>query len=189
MPTPPDFTAGTALAAASLNKIGLWEITKTDFTNSSAVNVDSVFTSSFTHYRLLCEITNASVGMDIYLRLRAAGTTNANSNYLFAGYISYMGSVIHAGISSGGTTTQWTICSQDPTYNPNLPFSVEIMNPQTTYRTAMFSHGFTPVNPQPYFRHVGGVTSVTTSYDGFALVTTSGTISGTVTVYGYGKVA
>lgn len=166
---------------------GLQYITQSAFTTQSSVNVDSCFTSDFANYLMTINIESVSGATGIFLRMRANGSTNLNSNYAWAGSQSYMGSTILAGINSGGLTTDWKLADQDTGSYSNTPISVQVMSPQRSYRTAIFSHGFTPVDPMPYYRTLGGVMSVTTSYDGFTLLTNSGsfTMSGTVRVYGY----
>lgn len=166
---------------------GVQFITSNTFSAVSSVNVDSCFTSEFSNYLMTINITSVSGATGIFLRMRTGGITNSNSNYGWAGSQSYMGSTILAGINSGGLTTDWKLSDQDTGTYANTPISVEVMSPQLSYRTAIFSHGFTPVDPMPYYRTLGGIMSVTTSYDGFTLVTNSGsfTMSGTVRVYGY----
>jgi hypothetical protein len=183
------FTDSTSLPASDINTFlansGLVYVTQTTFTNSTSVNIDNVFTATFQHYRVLFRITNASANGTVTMRMRGSGSTNALSNYAFGGFISYSGSAIISSANSGGTTTGFPVTESDTTYYPNLPCVVEVMNPAETYRTTIFSNGFTPVNPQFYYRQMGGAMSVTTAYDGMALVPSSGNISGTITIYGY----
>lgn len=157
------------------------------FTSQSQVNVESCFSSEFANYLVTVNITAVSGSTGIFMRMRNAGTTNANSNYAWGGFISYMGSQILTQLNSGGATTDWKIADQDTVYNPNLPIRVDVMSPHLSYPTAIFSQGFTPVNPLPYYRQLGGIMTVTNSYDSLTLVTNSVsfTMDGTVRVYGY----
>ena len=168
-----------------LTNSGLVYITRTTFSSSTAVNVDNCFTSNFTNYVITLNMTGASANTNVNMRLRTGGSTDASSVYNLAGFISYMGSSILSAASSGGPTTDWFLGSHDINNYPNMPFRIEVMNPQVAYRTAIFSMGWQPVNPQPYYRHIGGVTNNTTQYDGFSILASSGTFSGSVTVYGY----
>jgi hypothetical protein len=183
------FTDLTTLPASDINTYlansGLVYVTQTNFTNSTAVLVDGCFTSSFTNYRILVNFTSASTNNSILFRMRSGGTTNISSNYTWGGFISYSGSAILASSNSGGTATSWVITELDTANFPNTPSAIELMSPETTFRTAIFANGFTPVSPQSYYRHIGGIMSVTTSYDGFAIVPSAGNVTGTVTVYGY----
>lgn len=164
------------------------QLTKTQtFTGQSQVNVDSCFSSEFANYLVTLNITSVSGNTGIFVRMRNAGTTNANNEYVWGGFIAYTGSSILTQINSGGATSDWKIADQDTVYNPNLPIKFDMMAPQLSLRTGIFSQGFTPVNPLPYYRQIGGTMTVTTSYDSFSLLTNSGsfTMDGTVRVYGY----
>ena len=184
-----NFASGDVLTASDVNTYltngGLVYVNQTSFSATNLVTLDNIFTSTYTHYKAIVSITTASANGSVLLRMRTGGTTNTSSNYAWGGFISYAGSSILSATTSGGTATGWTVNEFDTTYYPNMPFVMEIMNPQASYRTCVFSNGWTPVNPQPYYRHLGGAMTVTTSYDGMALATTAGNITGTLTVYGY----
>jgi hypothetical protein len=79
MPTPPDFTNGTALDAASLNKIGLWEVGSITFTGQTGANLDSVFTADFRNYLIVADLTSSAAETVVY-QLRAGGVTNTGLN-------------------------------------------------------------------------------------------------------------
>ena len=61
MPTPPDFTAYTSLAAASLNKVGLW-LVKTQAVGSgvSSVTVSSCFSADYDNYLVTVDNVDCS---------------------------------------------------------------------------------------------------------------------------------
>jgi hypothetical protein len=166
---------------------GLEHIKTQTFSASTAVNVDSVFSSTYDNYVIELNVTGASASTGVYMRMRTGGTTNANSNYALAGFNSYAGSNILNAANSGGATTDWYLGDHNTANYSATSFRVEVMQPFLSYRTCIFSSGFIPVDPLPYYRHVGGAMSVTTSYDGFALVPNSASfnITGTVRVYGY----
>lgn len=183
------FAVGELVTASDANTYlansGLVYVTEIDFATSTSVNVDQCFTDIYTNYKILVNFTAASANCSIFLRMRAAGSTNALAQYTWGGFISYSGSSILAATTSGGGATGWVITELDTTYYPNTPSTIELMSPKAAFRTAIFSSGFTPVNPQSYYRHLGGLMSVTTAYDGFSLVPSAGNVTGTVTVYGY----
>ena len=61
MATPPVFSAGSVLTAGQMNKVGLWLLNTTTFTTQNSVNVDSVFSSDFDHYRVLISAYGSNV--------------------------------------------------------------------------------------------------------------------------------
>jgi hypothetical protein len=179
---------GAGSASWSGEASGLWLVNTSTFTsvsNASPFNLDNVFTTTYTHYKINIEITSVSTDLDVYIRMRTGGTPNSSNNYVFGGIITYSGSTILSGFGSNGAIGLWPIGTQNASAFPNLPMTIEMMSPQQTQRTSIFGSGFTAVNPQPYYRQMGGTMTVTTSYDGFALFPSTGTMSGIVRVYGY----
>lgn len=88
MPTPPDFTAGTSLAASSLNSIGLWKIGSGSLSLSTTVtNVTGVFSSTYKQYRLLLNITGRSTTNRVDMRY-LVGTTSIIVGYYQSGIAS-----------------------------------------------------------------------------------------------------
>ncbi len=179
MPTPPDFTAGTALAAASLNKIGLWEVGSIAFTGQTGANLDSVFTADFRNYLIVADVTTSGAETLVY-QLRAGGVTNTglntdslqtymiwgstalyanqltSQNYAYFGYSNTNG--------SGVVLTLWGPQLAKYTYSTNE-------NSLADYRTTSWS------------KH-----AVNTQYDGIRIASFgTATITGKVMVYGYGN--
>jgi hypothetical protein len=169
---------------------GLELITSTTFTNSNNLLMNGVFSSTYDNYVVNVNLTSVSSATTVFMRLANGTTVDASGIYLYGGFVSYMGSGILTAINSGGATTDWALGVQEGAFGyANTPMRIEIMQPMLSYRTAIFSSGFQPVNPLPYYRHLGGVTSNTSTYDGFTLIgnNSSFTISATISVYGYRK--
>jgi len=182
-------SASTGLEWSS-NAVGLELIASTTFTNSNNLLMNGVFSSTYDNYVVNVNLTSVSSATTIFMRLANGTTVDASGIYLFGGFISYMGSGILSAVNGGGATTDWALAVQEGTYGyGNTPMRIEIMQPMLSYRTAFFSSGFQPVNPLPYYRHIGGVTSNTSTYNGFTLIgnNSSFTISATISVYGYRK--
>lgn len=167
--------------------VGIELVQRTSFTNSTNLLMNGVFTSTYDNYKIFFNITNASATTGIFLRLASGSSVDASGIYLYGGFISYMGSSILTAVNNSGAGTDWYIGGYDSANYPLMPVSFEIMGPMLTVRTAMFSQGFQPVSPMPYFRCEGGVTTNTTQYDGFAIVPNSASfnLTGTISVYGY----
>jgi hypothetical protein len=172
----------------STNQVGLELVASTTFSNSNNLLMNGVFTATYDNYVVFFNLTSVSSATTVFMRLANGTSVDASSIYLYGGFVSYMGSGILTAINNGGASTDWPLAVQDGTYGyGNTPLRIEVVQPRLSYRTAIFSSGFQPVNPLPYYRHLGGVTSNTTSYDGFTIVgnNSSFTLSGTISVYGY----
>lgn len=185
-----DGTAWEYLATGTPNPVGLELVATNTFTNSTNMLMNNCFSSAYDNYSVNINITAFSAATSVFMRMANGTTVDAGSIYLFGGFVSYMGSAILTAVNSGGVTTDWNLGAQEGTWGyGNTPFKVEVMQPFMTNRTSIFSSGFQPVNPQPYYRHIGGVTSNTTSYNGFTIIpnSVSFNLSGTISVYGYKK--
>lgn len=161
---------------------GLTFITTNSFATSAAVNVDSCFTSTYQNYRLIVNITAAASNPSVLMRLRASGTTDAGNNYATA----YFEVNTSAGSGAGGASPTTYISAMNAS-SAATGFTVDLLNPQATLNTKANSQGFTDESGTLKMRIMSNYTSVTTAYDGFALVASAGTISGNYWVYGYQK--
>jgi len=178
------------LSTSTANPVGLELVATSTFTNSTNMLMSNCFTSAYDNYSVTINITSFSAPTGVFMRLANGSTVDASSVYIMGGYISYMGSSILTATNSGGVTTDWILGYEEGTWGyGNTPFRVEVMQPFLSLRTSIMSSGFQPVNPQPYFRSIGGTTSNTTSYNGFTIVpnSVSFNLSGTISVYGYKK--
>jgi hypothetical protein len=170
-----DSTAATGLKWASAASTGaLTKISKVSFTSSSQVNQNSIFSSTYTNYFLVIELTNTVTNVDTLFRLRASGSDSSTS-YSLQGYLS-QGSTVVAESSS----TAFPIIRAGST---TLSFGqLNLFNPFVAAHT-----GFVGANggSHGYAANLNGRHTVATSYDGFSLIPGSGTITGSITIYGY----
>lgn len=87
MPTPPDFSAGSVLTAAQLDKIGLWHIsTATAAGTSRALLVDNVFTSDYSNYRIIGKIRSTIATNALFFQLLNSSGTSLATNYYGTAY-------------------------------------------------------------------------------------------------------
>ena len=120
------------------------------------------------------------------LRLRSGTTDNSSTNYnaAFIERASTNATVSgYAGSSSTGFQLGYTV--------NNGNFNVlDLFSPFETDYTGYFnlstSKNATVSSPN-YVEYKAGTMSVTTSYDGLSIVAGSGTLTGTLSIYGYTK--
>jgi len=185
MPTPPDFTAGTALAAASLNKIGLWEVASKTFTStSSAQQIDSCFTSSFDNYRVTFKGVGSTINNEFLLLRVVNGTTPETGAVYFHGYF-YSNTGAAMTTAFAGSQTAWRIGLIGDTATQ---CAFDICAPQVAERTTLVSQVMSSASNDYLFGQFNDMVNNTTQYEGLQMYPGSGTWSGTITVYGYGKV-
>lgn len=187
-PTAPTAAAGTnttqvATTAFVQAASGLTLITTQSFSTASTVSVNNCFSATYDNYRLIVTIDTLSTAMYVMLRMRAAGSDNASSNYYFAGGAYANANSTIGDFKSASLVNFWQI-SNTSTTDDNF-FIGDICGPNRTFLTTV-NGTFTGVNATDMTHGFwGGRMSVTTAYDGFSLVTSTGTISGSLSVFGY----
>jgi hypothetical protein len=185
MPTPPDFTNGTALDASSLNKIGLWEVAQTTFSGVTSAQIDSCFTSSFDNYLMIFDGNgNNSTPQNLYVRF-VDGTSPVTSSI-------YGSSGVWSTVAGGTPSTFWSgiigfgyigfigddTCSTATTiYKPQLAAKTSWNGPTTAFAATNFANGL-----------LHGLTTTTTQYEGIQIYPSLGTMTGAIRIYGYGKI-
>ncbi len=177
-------TTATWVSPAAASS-GLTFISKTDFTASSTVNINSVFTSTYTNYLIVMNFvsTTATQG-DCSFRLRAAGSdtsTNYKSQRLYASGVS-----TGAGVDVLGTDEIW-FSSSSATGNAPAGTSFVLMSPNEAKSTTMQGSVAVDLNASTITMDiVSGFQSSNTQFDGITFLF-SQTNTGTAYIYGYQK--
>ena len=157
---------------------GLTHLNTTAFTGQIQVNVDNVFSSAFDNYKIVFNLTSTSVnGADVFVRLRAGGTTNQSSNYNVGGMLVGAAASLNFASTNNASSTLFQVGSSNDTRGCNGE-----MNLYRPFLTQATAHTTSSVGN--LFFNFGGLMTVTTPYDGFAFGVTSGTATGTLRVYG-----
>jgi hypothetical protein len=162
--------------------VGLVPLNTTTFTTQSAVAVNTVFSSTYTNYRLVFNIT-ASTNASILFRFRNAGSDIATTNYFYHFAASDSGSTAYGTAGVANSATSFPL--NDNTIASPLAGAFDVFNPgiAANKRLNGISSWGTASN------HKGGQSfcgvNLTGTYDGFSLIASSGTITGNVSVYGY----
>lgn len=176
---------GVKWAAASSGAAVL--VGSNDFTTSSSITIDNCFTSSYDFYKMYISITAASAtDGGVFAKLRASGTSastnyartkfniDQNPNGTDSNYQSSQSSIQLAGFSNASPTYTFA--------------EVSILDPALATVTKFISHNcFRTSVPVFYWDIKMGNHSTATAYDGIELLPDSGTISGSVRIYGFSK--
>ena len=149
------------------------------FSGASSVSLNGVFTSTYDNYQIVIE-TTASAGAYLNFRLRLSGTDNSAASYSWGMVNTTNGGAAYQLAGSGATSSN---VLRPGTARNTCTFT--ICNPaiarETIYSgTQSFNDGATVGIASA----IGGIHAVSTAYDGFTIIH-SGTITGTVSVYGY----
>jgi hypothetical protein len=172
-----EFYDGSAWSsAANGTGSGLVHLGTTSASSASSVIFNNVFSSTYDTYRIIINLV--STGGNLQFRLRASGT-DAAANYLNSHiYAPFTGaeSVVVSNNTTFGATFIYLNSSSGQTV-------LDVVDPFTARDTKLNGVWASQFN--------GGVHAsrhtATTSYDGFTLLPSSGTITGNIGVFGYKK--
>ena len=175
MATPPDFTDGTALAASSLNAVGLWLVkTQTIGTGVSSVTVSDAFSSTYNNY--LVTVAGGAASGNSYFGFRC-GTTATGYRFSF-NYTDFTNTPVAV-----GTVTATSIDYLGFNTTSGLRASTMVSSPFLSTATLVVHDGGLVSS---FAGHTVGLEPNATSFTSFTLVLNTGTMTGgTICVYGY----
>jgi hypothetical protein len=184
---------GTVLTADSAEATGMkWGaaasggalvfITSSTFTTSSAVNINSCFSSSYQNYRVIVDVTSASASAtQLAVKFRASGT-DSSSDYYSWGMEPNAGSDTIF-VARGANISNGIVGYQGAN---GTKAGMDVFAPFASTRT-FFTTNYSSITAAP-LNIVGfsnGCHNVSSSYDGISIIAASGTITGTIRIYGY----
>ena len=153
------------------------------FSGVSSVSLNNVFTSSYRHYRLVMDVPVSSALTSIMVRFRTGTTDNTSNTYYQYWTIKRISGVSQD--NSGGPSTSYALFGKASS-NTYGAYVGDIMSPQVTSQSTTatgLSHGGDSTNSYNLFSTV--LFDGTTSFDGITFYPSSGTMGGTVKIYGY----
>lgn len=148
------------------------------FAASTTVSVNGCFTSTFTNYLILATVTSRSTTSFNTFRFRTSGTDLATGYDLVR--------TIRAGTV---TTAQLANNADTPLGSGNFAsnqYRVEAFGPQLAAQARLMSRTVeSSAAAAPTIVEVDGSVRSTTGRDGFSMIASAGTQTGTLKVYGY----
>lgn len=166
---------------------GLTLITSSTFTTQSTINVNGCFSNTYQNYKIIVSINAATNSQYLRMRLRNAGTDKTGTGYSYC--IIGLSSAGAAANNYGASTSNWEILGMygGAGYADRSKVSFEVLSPyDSTARTNILglSWGMSPGGTN-FGGTINGLFYDTDSCDSFTLYVDSGTVSGSVKVYGY----
>lgn len=171
---------GNVTAATKFIGSGLDHIVTQSFSSVSSVSLNNCFSSSYENYRIIFSISAQSAANDINVRMRANGSDTSTSTYNWAYSRGGRTTLADGGSTSGATS--WIPFSGTNAYLSQL--TLEIFRANVSGQAGFISHSFS-YDGGYLVSFRGGVCTQATAHDGITFISTSGTITGTVRVYGY----
>lgn len=169
--------AWTTLASSS----GLVFLNKTDFTASSAVNINDVFSTTYDNYKIMIVGTSTTANKgQATIRMRVGGT-DTSTNYVSEKNAAYDANLVAARNEKG--TDEGYIGDIAPLDETDV-ISLDVYRPFLTKETTWIGHNF---STQDTFLVLSGFTQTDkTSFTGFTALFTEAS-TGSIYSYGYAK--
>jgi hypothetical protein len=147
------------------------------FSGASSVSLNDVFSSTYDNYRFILNCTqSATTGLYMYMR---TGSTNTATGYAQAGW-SYKSDGATGTFAGNANRNEIQLGDGDT----NEEYYVgDIQCPYLAKNTAIQHQGMSPYQNKALISTT--ILKNTTSYDAINIFPGSGTITGTVSVYGY----
>lgn len=178
-----DSTAATGLAwATPAGGAGLVHIKEQTWSAVSSVNINDIFSSTYTHYKIIITHTSSAGDSELNMRFRVAGADDSNAVYQSERLI-----VEGAGTVASEATSQTSARFAIQNTSENV-IEGTIYNPFLTARSyyltsSSFVNGVGAGGPRLVF--YSGTFRNSTSFTGMTLIPASGTTSGKINVWGY----
>jgi hypothetical protein len=171
----------TLLTPASIANIGgtasIGANGTVSFTSASAISLNDVFSATYESYRLVFNYSG-TINTTARLKFRVAGADNSTNNY-YTQTATLSAASVTASLD-GATTTGILIGNH---VGAPMLSSYDLGNVFATQKTQII--GMRAVDSNCELKN--GVFDATTSFTGFTIIPTSGTMTGNVSVYGYNK--
>jgi hypothetical protein len=161
-------------------------LTLINTTSFSAVASQAItqFNATYENYRILIRITaQGTSNADHSLRMRSGGSDDSGSNY-FAGGNSNRANSSTLGAQNQNAGTSYFL-GNAVTASTGVYYVVDILSPFLAQKTGFSLKGFAEDATYAYSIQKDGIHNLTTSYDGFNIISSAGTITGKVAIYGY----
>jgi len=174
-----DASMNTALGT---KKAGMVLLNTTSFSAVATQAVNNVFSATYDSYKIIINCTPTTTNpatQDMRLRLRVSGTDSIvsyDSAYWYRLDASFAN-------TKAGFDGAWI----SGTGNRRFGSEINVYDPFNTSYTAIFANTTTSGDANQMAASSGTIHVVSASYTGFNLVCSSGTMTGSVNVYGFNK--
>ncbi len=155
------------------------------YSGASSISINGCFTSTYDNYKIILDTTASSIASDVSLKFRLSGSDLTNT---------YYGAFI--GLTHANTQTNWTInnaaaakITEMTNFTKRVGFVVlEVNGPfLTNSKNATWATLGVATASGTGLAGTGAVSydTTTNSSDGISFIRSSGTMTGTIRVYGY----
>jgi hypothetical protein len=147
------------------------------FTSASAISLNDVFSATYANYKVL--LTSSGGGITLTMRFRVSGSDNSTANYNQQSL-----RATSTTIDGGRSTGQTSFVNIGGAASVEMPLEMTIIYPFASAKTGISVYASNS-DDLSRITGAGGYFDATTSFTGFSIISSAGTITGTVRVYGY----
>lgn len=173
-----DSSTATGLKWATASSGALTKITSASFSAAATVDVDNVFTSTYTTYMVIVK-ARGTAAAELQLQYRYGGSTRTTENY-GSGFRQTRGD---AKVNFGWAAAAQNVIDNNMDNGDNGCFTLYFQQVGNSSQRAMYYGTGISVSNQS-LTQIAGYTDTVATYDGFRLKASSGNITGTYAVYG-----
>jgi hypothetical protein len=173
----------TTLGVYAPPATGLTLINTTSFSAVAAQSINDVFSATYRNYKILINISSASAAGSLNFRLRVAGSDNSSSVYARAIW-GQRASGANGEIGSATGSTFFAPARLNTLGNYTAT-DITLYDSFTTAQTKITHISHSHDSTSFLSTMGGGVHDSATSFTGFSIYPDSGTITGSVSVYGF----
>lgn len=156
------------------------------FTNASTAQINDCFTGEFRNYKVLFRIdsTNSNASRLIYAQVVNGTTPETGTVYSYGSYLAGLGASTIDGTLGSYSQSSFTLGNH---YYSTFVFlwSVDVFEPQIASTTTFIGNVAATTAAANQAGVFYGAVNTTTQYEGLIFTCGTGTMTGTVSVYGY----
>jgi hypothetical protein len=160
---------------------GMTLISTTTLSASSSFNINGCFSSAYDNYRIIFNSMQGSASSFMAMGLRT-GSTNATADYKFGGWVVEYPNNTISPINSN-SNARVTYLDWGSTTATNAAYTFDFFNP---FKTTNTTFSITIIRDVAISMR-GGTHQVATSYDSLWFTVDSGTVSGSISIFGLAK--
>jgi hypothetical protein len=165
------------LGIGNANQVGLYHINTTTFTSQSSVQVDNVFTSTYTNYLVQINVAG-STPASLEMQTATGGTAQSGSSYEYAGNYTTFTTATVVAVSSLTSKTSNIVGYLNTTQGAlNIFVNGPQINNLTTYSSIGTGQGLSST--------IQGRMGTAFQSDGIRIFPNAGNITGSLRIYGY----
>jgi len=177
------YYTGSTWDALSVPASGATLISRTSFTTSAAVTIDSLFSDTYENYIVNVQTKGSSSGINLRVQGRYSTTTDTGATYYY-GFCGITDSASTLQVMRGAASTYWSFGNLETGSDFNIG-NFTFYRPQTSGQINLT--GQIIDRNTGYLLSGAALNTVSRTWTGLYLFPSTGTITGQITVYGLAK--